>query len=98
IRIELPLMLQLSGKEARIFGILLKRELVTKQQAMDALYGDQPEVDEAEIKIVEVFVCKMRKKLKLFDIAIETVWGRGYRLPSASKAIALALLDQTRAA
>ena len=75
-RIETPLILGLSGQEAKMFGILLKRELVTKEQAMDVLYGDRPDADEAEIKIVDVFVCKIRKKLKPYDIAIETVWGQ----------------------
>lgn len=98
IRIETPLVLRLTGQEAKVFGILFKRELVTKVQALDVLYGHLPEQDEAEIKIVDVFVCKMRKKLKPFEIDIETVWGQGYRMPAQSKAIAAALLEQTRAA
>lgn len=97
-RIDVPLVFGLTGQEAKMFGILYKRELVTKQQALDALYGDRPESDEAEIKIVDVFVCKMRKKMKPFDIQIETVWGRGYRIPAQSKATAAALLEQCRAA
>lgn len=36
--------------------------------------------EEQEIKIVDVFVCKLRKKLKGLGVSIETVWGRGYRL------------------
>ena len=40
-------------------------------------------MDEPEIKIIDVFVCKLRKKLA--DASggvnyIETVWGRGYML------------------
>lgn len=97
LRIETPLMLGLTGQEAKLFGILLKRDLVTKAQGMSALYSDRPN-GEAEIKIVDVFVCKMRKKLKPFDIEIETVWGQGYRMTAASKANAAALLAQSRAA
>lgn len=97
VRIETPLVLGLTGQEARVFGILLKRELVTKQQAMDVLYGERPDGDEAEIKIVDVFVCKLRKKLEPYEIAIETVWGRGYRIPAQSKTAALALLEEARA-
>lgn len=91
-------MLGLSVNEGKLFGILLKREMVTKQQAMDALYGDRPEADEAEIKIVDVFVCKLRKKLKPFDIQVETIWGRGYRMPQKAKSVAAGLMQQTRAA
>lgn len=98
IRIETPLELGLSRQESKVFGILFKRELVTKVQGLDVLYGHLPEEDEAEIKIVDVFICKMRKKLKPYKIEIETVWGQGYRMPAASKAIAQALLDQSRAA
>lgn len=97
LRIETPLMLGLTGQEAKLFGILFKRDLVTKAQGMSALYSDRPN-GEAEIKIVDVFVCKMRKKLKPFDIEIETVWGQGYRMTAASKANAAALLAQSRAA
>ena len=98
IRLEAPLILQLTGQESKMFGVLFKRELVTKELAMDVLYGHRPDGDlEPEIKIVDVFVCKMRKKLKPFDIAIETVLGRGYRLPATSKAAAAHLLEQARA-
>ncbi|WP_315920392.1 winged helix-turn-helix domain-containing protein [Mesorhizobium sp. SP-1A] len=41
--------------------------------------------EEPEIKIIDVWVCKLRKKLKPLGINIDTVWGRGYRLlPCAS--------------
>lgn len=97
LRLETPLVLGLTGQEAKLFGILVKRELVTKEAAMVAIYGNQPNT-EVEIKIVDVFICKMRKKLKAYDIAIETVWGRGFLMPAASKANAAALLEQARAA
>jgi len=97
LRIETPLMLGLTNQESKLFGILLKRDMVTKDAAMIAIYGDKPDSD-VEIKIVDVFVCKARKKLKPYEITIETVWGRGYRMPGPSKLIAAALLEQSRAA
>ena len=42
-----------------------------------------PRADEPELKIIDVFICKLRKKLSLAcegDNYIETVWGRGYVL------------------
>lgn len=96
LRLEVPLVLQLTGQEAKMFGILFKREIVTKEMAMDVLYGHRPESLEPEINIIDVFVCKMRKKLKPFDLSIETVWGRGYRMPPKSKVAATALLEQAR--
>jgi two-component system cell cycle response regulator CtrA len=50
--------------------------------------------DEPDIKIVDVFVCKMRRKLKPYRIIIQTDWGRGYFLPAESKAIAQGLLAE----
>lgn len=40
--------------------------------------------DEAEIKIVDVYICKLRKKLRPFSIEVVTVWGTGYQLTPAS--------------
>ena len=54
--------------------------------------------DEAEIKIVDVWICKIRKKVKAYGIEVQTQWGQGYFLTAESKAIAQGLLDQARAA
>lgn len=75
----------LTGAEMRLFGGLMARTVLTKAAAMAVLYRDFGR-DEAEPKIVDVLVCKARKKLKPFGIAIETVWGQGYRLSAESKA------------
>jgi two-component system cell cycle response regulator CtrA len=52
---------------------------LTKQAFMDHLYGG---MDEPELKIIDVFICKIRAALKGYgaDGYIETVWGRGYRM------------------
>jgi two-component system cell cycle response regulator CtrA len=50
---------------------------------LNHLYGG---MDEPELKIIDVFICKLRKKLSLAcggDNYIETVWGRGYVLRDA---------------
>ncbi|WP_164748419.1 MULTISPECIES: response regulator transcription factor [unclassified Mesorhizobium] len=53
--------------------------IVTKAMCMLALYNGR---DEAHVKIVDVFVCKLRKKIAAatggLDV-IETVWGQGFR-------------------
>ncbi|SDC08087.1 two-component system, cell cycle response regulator CtrA [Bradyrhizobium brasilense] len=89
---ECPPQFGLTAHEAKIFGLLMKKPLVTKEFAISALYFHKQ--DEAEIKIVDVFICKARKKLKPFNIEIETVWGQGYRLTAASRAIAEQLLAE----
>ena len=82
-----PLEWRLTPAEMRVFGVIMAREMATKDAVMAALYRDEGR-DEAEIKIVDVFVCKIRRKLKPFGIGIETVWGRGYRMGRDAKALA----------
>ncbi|MCL2672963.1 MAG: response regulator transcription factor [Alphaproteobacteria bacterium] len=74
--------LHLTGKEYAILELLSLRKGITlsKDQFLDHLYGG---TDEPEVKIIDVFVCKLRKKIidaTGGDDYIETVWGRGYIL------------------
>ena len=72
----------LTGKEYGILELLSLRkgETLMKEMILDHLYGG---MDEPEFKIIDVFVCKLRKKLAQATGGshyIETVWGRGYVL------------------
>jgi two-component system, cell cycle response regulator CtrA len=74
--------LHLTGKEYGILELLALRKgtTLTKEMFLNHLYGG---IDEPELKIIDVFVCKLRKKLSTAtggDTYIETVWGRGYVL------------------
>lgn len=82
---EIPIELCLSPHESAMLAHMMGRKMCSKNDLMAALYGNLPDVDEPEIKIVDVFICKIRKKLKPFQIEIKTVWGRGFALPAASK-------------
>ena len=71
----------LTVKEYRILELLSLRRgtTITKEMILSQLYG----ADEPEIKIIDVFMCKIRKKLAAASNGkeyIETVWGRGYLL------------------
>lgn len=66
----------LSRNETLIFRVLLGREMATKDQMMAILYGDRAD-EPPDPKILSVFIFKMRKKLKPFDINIRTFWGSG---------------------
>lgn len=81
----MPLEFCLTGKEAAVLGHLLARDLGTKRSIMAALYAVHADGDEPEIKIVDVFVCKLRKKVLPFGIEIGTRWGEGYFLPPEMK-------------
>ena len=74
--------LHLTGKEYGILELLSLRKgtTLTKEMFLNHLYGG---MDEPELKIIDVFVCKLRKKLSTptgGENYIETVWGRGYVL------------------
>jgi len=80
----LPLEWGLTATEARLFSAIAGREMATKQYLMTALYSDRPD-EEPEIKIVDVLVCKIRKKLRPFGVEIKTIWGQGYMLPDRER-------------
>ena len=74
--------LHLTSKEYAILELLAMRKgtVLTKEIFLNHLYGG---MDEPELKIIDVFVCKLRRKL--YEASggknyIETVWGRGYML------------------
>ena len=76
--------LHLTGKEYQILALLALRQgsTLTKETFLNNLYGDV-DVDEPEPKIIDVYICKLRKKLANASGGmdyIETVWGRGYAL------------------
>jgi len=77
----------LTGKEYGILELLSLRKgtTLTKEMFLNHLYGG---MDEPELKIIDVFICKLRKKLTTAtggDSYIETVWGRGYVLRDPQK-------------
>ena len=90
---------RLTGKEYSVLELLSvwQGTTVTKEMFLSHLYRG---MDEPEIKIIDVFVCKLRKKLAEATSGksyIETVWGRGYRLrdlaPVSSATLAVGAED-----
>ena len=75
----------LTGKEYSILELLVLRKgmVLTKEAFLNHLYGG---MDEPEVKIIDVFICKLRKKLAQAgaDGMIGTVWGRGYMVRDTS--------------
>jgi two-component system cell cycle response regulator CtrA len=82
--------LHLTVKEYEILAVLAVRRgaVLTKEMLLTQLYGG---IDEPCLKIIDVFLCKLRKKLAAASKGqnyIETIWGRGYVLhdPNAKPA------------
>ncbi len=71
----------LTKREAELLTIVSARPgiVISKDMLMERMYGG---LDEPEMKVIDVYVCKVRRKLEAalgsLDV-IETVWGRGYR-------------------
>ena len=90
----------ITGKEYGILELLALRKgtTLTKEMFLNHLYGGR---DEPELKIIDVFICKLRKKLAQAlggDSYIQTVWGRGYVLRDpapGAEAPAEPIADQT---
>lgn len=81
----------LTGKEYQILELLSLRKgtTLTKEMFLNHLYGG---MDEPELKIIDVFICKLRKKLAEAtggETYIETVWGRGYVMRDPVPEVAL---------
>ena len=77
---------RLSGKEYQILELLSLRKGTTlsKEMFLNHLYGD---LDEPDAKIIDVFICKLRKKLASASGGnefIETLWSRGYTLSEST--------------
>ena len=76
--------------ENRILMLLASApgRILSKEILLTQMYGDQPD-NEPEMKIIDVFICKVRRKLADVDVNagkfIETIWGRGYMLPAQSE-------------
>ena len=82
--------LHLTGKEYQMLELLSLRKgtTLTKEMFLNHLYGG---MEEPELKIIDVFICKLRKKIA--DACggqhyIETVWGRGYVMRDPDEKVA----------
>jgi two-component system cell cycle response regulator CtrA len=80
--------IHLTTKEFQVLEALAMRRgsTLTKEMILNQLYSG---MDEPELKIIDVFICKLRKKLTSASGGrdfIETIWGRGYTLREFSEA------------
>lgn len=79
--------LHLTNKQFQMLECLMLRKgaTQTKEQILNALYGGR---DEPELKIIDVYICKLRKVIAAAGgdpNMIETVWGRGYLIREPGK-------------
>jgi two-component system cell cycle response regulator CtrA len=88
----------LTVSEATVVATLVKHGKATKQRLFSALFDGRANPNDApEPKIIDVFVCKIRKKLRPAGIEIGTVWGWGYNLTPENVAKIRALANEHHA-
>lgn len=93
--------LGLTPLEARIAAAFNSPGVISKSKMFDALYWDRRETDEIpDIRIIDVYICKLRKKLaemqidgKRQEIKLLTLWGRGYQIDPTSYSIFQRLIE-----
>lgn len=73
-----PIEWNLTPQEQALFGMFLKRDLVTRDMFnVNAITRQDTKITE---KHCEVVLCRLRKKLKIFGIEFKNEWGVGWRL------------------
>lgn len=98
-RDPVPFAFGLTASEAKIMSLLVSRDFASRAQMMTAVMADRhADADgQPEMKIIDVYVCKIRKKVAPFGIEITSLWGRGYRLSPEMKAkVAVYLAGQSQ--
>ncbi|KKM61531.1 hypothetical protein LCGC14_1530790 [marine sediment metagenome] len=70
----------LNGLQLRIMSALIDcyPRVATREFILSRMYDHF--IDEPELKIVDVYICKLRKATRGIEISIITNWGRGYSL------------------
>ncbi len=83
-----PVVANLTTNETAVGQVLRHHapNLVTRDRIHGAVYALRHDDEIADIRIIDVFVCKLRMKLARHDIKIDTIWGRGYVMPKAAAA------------
>lgn len=88
--------LKLRPSEEALLSLLLKGALVVPSRALIVIYGGLPEADQPDLKIIDVWLCKLRRKLRPFGITIKNDWGRGYYMDAANRTLTLSVLESCR--
>lgn len=90
---QFPREFRLTPHEAKVLGVLLKREIASRDLIYRAIYADDWARDR-EPKIIEMWLSLLRKKLRPFDITIQNDYGHGWFLSAADKARIKAMSEE----
>lgn len=76
------MVVRLTDGEFKIFMAIWDSSprMVTREKLMSDVYWRRNDAEEPDIKIIDIMVCKIRKRLAPLGVVIDTVWGQGYRI------------------
>lgn len=88
-----------SPLEAAMLALLLRRNEATKDQLHTVIEQNRPTMGKEPVdqKMVDVMICKLRKKIKPHGVTIDTMWGIGYHMTSENRERCSALLMKAQA-
>lgn len=69
--------------ENSVLVLLCNRDFVTAAAMQNTIHDG----DVKSANLLSVIVCRLRKKLKPHGVEIRNLWGKGYRMTDASKAL-----------
>lgn len=99
LRLDVPPEFAVTRNMGRLLAMLLKREVVTRDGALVAIYSGMPNTwdKDPDPKIIDVFICKLRVRLRKYGIKVSCKWGLGYFMDGENKRKLRELIAQTRA-
>jgi hypothetical protein len=91
---------KITAQQAAVFATLLTRNEAKKEQLLAAVQHQRTsksslpnDMEEPQLKLIDVVVCNLRKRIKPHGITIETMWGSGYQISRANRELALRLIS-----
>lgn len=79
-----------------MLGLRLARQTVSRDAAFTVLYGDRPESDQPDVKIIDIIVLRLRTMLQPYQVRITSDWGQGYYMTADDKRRCRELLERLR--
>ena len=76
---------QIEPEMADVLALIFNRNFVSHQSMFTVLFGARPDCDQPDPRVMDVQICKLRRKLRPYGITIKTQWGQGWSMPVASK-------------
>lgn len=92
LRLYLQLLFKTTPQESAILAPFLRRPEVPRSHLEAIIAADRESGEVPDLKIIDVTICKVRKKLKPHNLIINVIFGRGYEMPKADRQRAVELV------